>query len=481
MSAKKGLKIDTERIFAAHPFAQYILKRLRRHGFEAVLVGGVVRDAVRARFENFSFEPQEVDIATSALPSEIKGLFKKHKLIEVGEAFGVLKILSPQGKEYEVATFRVEGEYNGRWPAEVKLVRTLEDDIKRRDLTINGLAATEDGTVLDYVGGIKDLERKIIRTIGNPQERFEEDHLRMLRAIRFACVIDGEIHKETAEAIKQHSQKLARISKERIRDELFALLETPRAAKGFSLLDEYGLLEIILPELAATKGVVQQERYHPEGDVFTHTLLALEEADRRGFEPLVKLAIALHDIGKPLAYERHQGEHAGGHEIIGEAMAAKVCRRLHLSNEQIKLIKFLVREHLRIGKFTEMNRGKRALLMKEGENVQTNINHFSERFPFFFRLLQLLIADCEASAHKASVWVPVIEESLNVWRHLKELEELERARKLIDGNDLLNMGIPQGPEVGRILKEVYEKIFEGEIKSREQALQAARRLIDKLV
>ncbi len=463
MDAKKDLRIDTAKLFAQHPFARYILRQLRRHGFEAVLIGGVVRDAVRARLNrDFNFEPQEVDIATSALPAEIKKLFKRHKLIEVGEAFGVLKILSPEGKEYEVATFRVEGEYDGRWPGEVKLVRTLEDDIKRRDLTINGLAATEDGTVIDYVDGVQDLKNKIIRTIGNPQERFEEDHLRLLRAIRFACVIDGRIHEETAKAIQQNAKKLAKISKERIRDELFALLETPRSAKGFQLLDQYGLLGIIMPELSATKGVVQQEKYHPEGDVFTHTLLALEEADKRGFEPLVKLAILLHDIGKPIAYERHGGKHAGGHEAIGEAMAAKVCGRLRLSNEQIKLIKFLVREHLRIGKFKEMNGGKRALLMKEGENPQASIDEFHLRFPFFFRLLQLLIADCEASAHKSSVWGPVIEESITVWKHLKELEELEKARKLIDGNDLLNMGVPPDPHVGRILKEVYEKMTQAQ-------------------
>lgn len=481
MDVKTGFKIDTKELFAKHPFAQYILKRLREHGFEAVLIGGVVRDAVRARLNReLGFEPQEVDIATSALPPQIKKLFKKHKIVEVGEAFGVLKILSPDGKEYEAATFRVEGEYDGRWPGKVKLVRTLKEDIQRRDLTINGLAATEDGTVIDYVDGVQDLKNKIIRTIGNPQERFEEDHLRLLRAIRFACLIDGEIHKETAKAIRQNAEKLAKISKERIRDELFALLETPRSAKGFSLLDQYGLLGVIMPELSATKGVLQQEKYHPEGDVFTHTLLALEEADKRHFEPLVKLAIALHDIGKPMAYERHDGKHAGGHELIGEAMAAKVCRRLRLSNEQTKLIKLLVREHLRIGKFTEMSRGKQALMMKEGENAQADMSDFSGRFPFFFRLLQLLIADCEASAHQSSVWVPVLEASVTVWGHLQELEELERARRLIDGNDLLNMGISQGPEVGRILKGVYEKILDGEIKSREQALEAARRLVDKL-
>lgn len=479
MSAGKSLKINTAGIFAEHPFAKYILERLRRQGFEAVLIGGVVRDALRARLEKFSFEPQEVDIATSALPAEIKKLFKKHKLVEVGEAFGVLKILSPDGKEYEVATFRIESEYDGRWPGKVKLVRTLKEDVQRRDLTINGLAAKEDGTVIDYVDGTQDLKNKIIRTIGNPQERFEEDHLRMLRAVRFACLIDGQIHKETAEAIQKNAQKLAKISKERIRDELFALLETQRAAKGFQLLDQYGLLGTILPELSATKGVVQKEEYHPEGDVFTHTLMALEEADKRSFEPLVKLAIILHDIGKPIAYEQHEGKHAGGHEAIGEAMATKVCQRLRLSNEQIKLIKFLVREHLRIGKFTEMNRSRQALLMKEGENAQVDVNDFSGRFPFFFRLLQLLIADCEASAHKASVWVPVIEESITVWKHLKELEELERARKLIDGNDILGMGVPQGPKVGRILQEIHEKIFCGEIKSRQQALEAARRLVDK--
>lgn len=466
-------RIDTEAIFHTHPFARTILERLTQAGFEAVLVGGIVRDALRAQFDpDYEFIPDEIDIATSAQPHEIKQIFSK--VFEVGEAFGVVLVIAPHGRSYEVATFRTEGEYDGRWPAKVALVRTLEEDLKRRDLTVNGLAATMDGSVIDIVGGIADLQAKRIRTIGDPDRRFSEDFLRILRAIRVACVLDGQILPEVSAAMRRHREGLKRISAERIRDELIRILRTPRATRGIQLLDEHGILELILPELAHCKGVPQPEKYHPEGDVYTHTLLALECADKIIRDPMVKLALLVHDVGKPIALEKNNGEHAGGHEVIGEQMAEKICRRLRLSTDEIKLIKFLVREHLRIGKFPEMTPGKRATFLKTHENTTVSFERPTERFSYFAKLLALMVCDCEASAHKSSGWLPVMRELPPLLLRLKELDERERARKLLDGHDLIQMGLAPGPQIKAILERVYEQIFAGKITTREEALAAAR-------
>ncbi|MCK4411426.1 CCA tRNA nucleotidyltransferase, partial [Candidatus Bipolaricaulota bacterium] len=274
-------RIDAEKIFLAHPYAKEILARLIAAGYQAVLVGGVVRDGVRDLLEaDCSFSPEEVDIATSALPTEIRPLFPSYSIVGVGEEFGVLVLGSPDGHTYEVATFRTEGEYSsGRWPRRVKLVRSLEGDIGRRDLTVNGLAAMIDGEVIDLVGGINDLVAHRIRAIGDPQVRFSEDYLRMLRTVRFACQINGEIEAITAEAIQKNAAKITSISWERIRDELLRILRTDDATRGITLFDSYGLLRHILPELTSLKGVCQPEKYHPEGDVYVHTIAALRVAD----------------------------------------------------------------------------------------------------------------------------------------------------------------------------------------------------------
>jgi putative nucleotidyltransferase with HDIG domain len=471
------LKIDVGRIFARHPFAKVILDKLTRAGHKAVLVGGVVRDALRAQLEGSSYEPEEVDIATSALPEEIKRLFPNNRILEVGKAFGVLVILDPEGRSHEVATFRTESDYDGRKPGRVELVRDLEEDVRRRDFTVNGLVARADGRVIDLVGGVRDLKERVIRTIGEPEERFREDYLRLLRAIRFACLLEAELASETSLAIKAHRDGLKRTSAERIRDELISLLKMRNSARGVRLLDEHGLLELILPELVGCKGVPQPEAYHPEGDVFTHTILALEVADRFIKDPLVKLALLLHDIGKPRALKANQGESAAGHDAIGAEMARKICRRLRLSSDEIELVEYLVREHQRIGHLPEMGRGKQVKFIREGEDSAHSISDFSARFPRFAKLIRLMIADCQASAMKSGGWLPMLQATTHLLIHLKELELLTKARRLIDGHDLLKLGVPEGPELGRLLEELHEKILAGEIKSRREALAQARRLL----
>jgi tRNA nucleotidyltransferase/poly(A) polymerase len=476
-----GKQIEIEGIFREQPYAREILERLSRAGHDAALVGGVVRDALLAQFEGRGFIPQDIDLATAALPEEVKRLFRDWRVVEVGESFGVLRLLAPDGREYEVATYRREAEYDGRWPGEVELVGSLEEDLRRRDLTINGLAAREDGRVIDVVGGISDLEKKIVRTIGDPEERFSEDYLRMLRAIRCTCLIDGRLTEEASQAIKRNGAKLLSISWERIREELFKMLLTSRAAQGIELLDDHGLLGLLLPELVATTGVKQPEKYHPEGDVYTHTLLALEVADRLGFEPLVKLTILLHDIGKPAALKRNGGQHMGGHELIGEELAEAASRRLRLSNEQIKIVKYLVREHLRIAKLPEMAKTRQIRFIQESvfPAPEGGFNDLNRKFPLFTQLLQLLLADCEASVHRSTGWLPVLQTFVGLLPQLKRLEELEAAHKLLDGHDILGLGVAEGPEVGRILEKVYDQILSGKVQSRAAALKLARELARK--
>lgn len=232
-----------------------------------------------------------------------------------------------------------------------------------------------------------------------------------------------------------------------------------------------------MPEFVRCKGVPQPEKYHPEGDVYTHTLLALACADKIIRDPLVKFAVLIHDVGKPIALEKNNWEHAGGHEVIGEQMAERICRRLRFSIEEIRLIKFLVREHLRIGRFTEMSPGRRATLVKTHENTSAPFEHPAERFPYFAKLLELMICDCEASAHKSSGWLPVVREVPPLLLRLKELSERERARKLLDGHDLIQMGLSPGPRIKEILEAVYEQIFAGRITTRQEALDAARQLL----
>ncbi|MCI2430231.1 HD domain-containing protein, partial [Candidatus Acetothermia bacterium] len=336
---------------------------------------------------------------------------------------------------------------------------------------------TIDGRVVDLIGGVDDLRSKTIRTIGDPDERLREDFLRILRVVRLACALDGHILPEVSEALRRHREGLRVISAERIRDELMRILQTPRATKGVQLLDGHGILELILPEVAACKGVPQPEKYHPEGDVYTHTLLALACADKIIRDPLMKLAVLLHDIGKPIALQKNNFEHAGAHEMIGEQMAANICRRLRLSVEEIKLIRFLVREHLRIGKFAEMGVGKQVALLRTHEEASISFEHPAQRFPYFTKLLSLMVCDCEASAHRSSGWMPVIRALIPLLHRLQELGQRERARKLLDGHDLIALGLQPGPRVREILEAVYEKIFSGEITTREAALAEARQWV----
>jgi len=470
-------RISTDTVYEAHPFAREILARLHGAGFEAVLIGGVVRDGLQSQLQrDVIFPPKDIDIATAAVPQEIRRIFHDRTIIGVGEEFGVLLIVAPDGRTYEVASFRVESEYDGRWPGKVDLVRDLESDVQRRDLTINGLAASLDGEVIDLVGGTKDLVARRVATIGDPGVRFGEDYLRMIRVVRFACYIDGDIDEETSQAVCDHAGEIRGISSERIGDELLRILATPRSARGLELLDDLGLLAHILPELSSCHDVPQPEEYHPEGDVFVHTIEAMRIADSFIGDPIVKLAVLLHDIGKPVALERNDGRNMGGHCAIGARMAREIGRRLRLSKQQAQRLSFLVLHHMRIADFPKMGRGKQIRFLSEGE-VQEG-SALSTRYPLFFDLLQVLVADCEASAHRSTGWAPILQETIQVIDHVERVCGLQRAREMIDGHDLGDLGLDPGPRLGRILNHIHDRILAGHIATREDAISSARSLID---
>jgi tRNA nucleotidyltransferase/poly(A) polymerase len=471
-------RIDVRALFAEHPFAQRILRTLDASGHRAVLIGGVVRDGLLAAWgADVTFPPADVDIATSALPGEIRGLFTGYPVLAVGEEFGVVVIVAPDGRPYEVATFRTEGEYDGRWPGKVALVRDLEADIRRRDLTINGLVAAADGRVTDLVGGVADLRARRVRAIGDPGARFAEDHLRMLRVVRFVCQIDGTLDAETARAVAAHAADIGSISGERIREELLRTLSTPRAHVGLALLDELGLLRSILPELVAGKGIPQPEEYHPEGDVFVHTVESVRVADAFVRDPLVKLAIVLHDVGKPEALVRNRGANMGGHCAVGAGMVLRIARRLRMSRSETLRLSFLVKNHMRIADFPEMGRGKQVRFLTSGEPAKGT--SLGERYPMFLDLLRVLVADCEASAHRSSGWAPVLRETLEVVDHVEQVGDLSRARKLIDGNDLVRLGISPGRRLGDVLELLHDRVLAGEITTRSAALREAEVLISR--
>lgn len=468
--------LDLNPVFQTHPYARIALESLLSQGHLAVLVGGVVRDAMRGRLEKgYVFAPAEVDIATAATPDQVKDALPDWTSKDVGKSFGVTIVTAPDGRCYEIATFRSESDYDGRRPGRVELIRSLEADLLRRDFTVNGMAAHLDGTVVDRVGGMDDLRQKRIRAIGDPLQRFAEDHLRMLRAVRFACSLDADIEPWTAWAIRSQADKILRISPERIREELFKMLASRRAGRGVRWLDELGLLAEILPEVCALKGVPQPAQYHPEGDVFVHTLLALEWADRLGMPALTKLCVLCHDLGKPLALIKNQGQHMAGHDQLSAALAIQIGKRLRCSSAQVERMAFTARQHMRIARLPEMAQAKRLRLL-ESTRAAGKSEPLSEKFPALATLLQVLICDAQASVHRSSAWLPVVHEAVACALRLRDLEQQEAAHKLLDGRDVLALGVAPGPQVGAILRQVYEWIYAGKINARDQALRAARAL-----
>jgi len=420
--------------------ATRIIKKLHKAGHEAVFAGGFVRDLIR------KVPCEDIDIATSALPDQVEKIFSK--TFAVGKQFGVIVVLL-DGFQYEVTTFRQEGPYkDGRRPSYVEFVN-LKTDVKRRDFTINGLYFDPSkNAILDFVSGKKDIQKKIIRTIGKPENRFKEDKLRLIRAIRFASTLNYKIESRTWAAIKKMAKQIKQVSPERVRDEMIKIFTRNHAHYGLKLLDESGMLRFVLPEIDALKGVKQPKKYHPEGDVFVHTALLLSKLKNPSL--VVAFSGLLHDIGKPKTYSKdRQGIHFYGHAEKGAKMAEKVLKRLKFSKRETRDIVTCVANHMKFKDVKQMRPGRLKRYMMT--------DTFTDE-------LELHKADCVASHGK-----------LGNYRFLKKkMSEIEKDKKRgkcpIAGHDLIQAGIKQGPHFGQLLIEIQEAWLEGQFTNRKSGV-----------
>ncbi len=431
--------------------ASQIVTTLQAKGYQAHFAGGCVRDRIRG------VEPKDFDIATSALPEQVQKIFPK--TIPVGVQFGVILVLE-QETTFEVATFRTESSYaDGRRPEKVAFA-TLEEDAKRRDFTVNGLYYDlNTRKVIDLVNGEADIKRKIIRTIGNPDERFLEDHLRMFRAIRFAVQLGYEIEPATFASIKKHAPLISKVSQERIRDELSKTVSSPTPARGIRLLDEAGLLTHFLPEMDVMKGVEQPMEYHPEGDVFIHTLMLLDNLTN----PSVELAMGalLHDVAKPATFVRAPDRiRFHGHDKLGSEMSRVILKRLTFSNQQTDLICELVAEHL---KFKDVFQMKVSTLKRF-----LSLNRFDLH-------LELHRVDCLASHGNLDAY------HFSKAKYEEFLKAPPPPSRLVTGSDLIQLGLSPGPRFTEIIRTVEDAILEGTIKTKEEALDLVRANLSKKI
>jgi len=430
--------------------AEGIVHRLKQSGHEAYFVGGCVRDFILGK------DSGDYDIVTSALPDQVIQLFPK--TVSIGAKFGVIAVIV-ENHPYEVATFRSDDVYeDGRHPSTVRF-SSAKEDVFRRDFTINGLlmdpASSE---IFDYVKGRADIEKKIIRTIGNPDNRFNEDYLRMLRAIRFAANLGFEIESETKKAIEPHASKINQISAERVRDELNKILTRGGSRIGFELMRETTILKEVLPEVDKLKGVGQPPRFHPEGDVWQHTLTMLELLPTGGeSDNNIRLgwAALLHDVGKSLTRsEDEKGVHFYGHVQKGEEIADDIMQRLRFSNAQRETVLNLIRQHMVFMNVQKMRPGRLKRFL---------------RMPNFDLHLELHRLDCVAS-HGMLDNYEFCSEQLK----LLNLDDLHPSR-LLTGNDLMDMGFKAGKIIGEILLALEEEQLEGRIKTQEDARKYVRK------
>jgi poly(A) polymerase len=426
-----------------------ILRTLRALGHEALLAGGSVRDRLLGR------EPKDYDIATSARPEQLQEIFEKTE--GVGVAFGVVLVIL-DGAAYEVATFRKDGEYHdGRHPDSV-IFSSPEEDALRRDFTVNGMFMDpQSGEITDFVGGREDLEKKTIRAIGDPAKRFSEDKLRVLRAIRFAVQLGFEIEERTWEQVKAFAAQLDSIAMERSSAELTKILTSPQRRRGIELLDEAGLLAALLPELLKMKGCAQPPEFHPEGDVWVHTLKVLEALREPG--PALAWAGLLHDVAKPATWSQLPGDRIrfNGHEGLGSSMAGDICRRLKMPGAQMDSICTLVADHLRLNPIKDMKLSTLKRLLRRED---------------FKDLLELHRADCLGSHADLELYELAVSKA----REFESAQEAASLRPagLLDGGDLIALGYKPGPLFKEILNWLEDEQLEGRLKTKDQALKSLK-------
>src|SRR6266496_3962834 len=427
--------------------AREIAARLCKSGHIAYFAGGCVRDMVRGLI------PKDYDIVTDARPEAVQGIFQR--TVAVGAHFGVIIVLE-KGFQFEVATFRSDDEYiNGRHPSAVHF-SSPEEDAQRRDFTINGMFYDPVAEkVIDFVGGCADIDAKLVRAIGNPAQRFAEDRLRMLRALRFATVLDYQIDQKTWHALATNADSINQISAERIRDELVRIFLSPNRVRGWDLLDSSGLMRPILPELEAMKGVLQPEQFHPEGDVFVHTRLMLQLLPEKVSVPLV-LAVLFHDVAKPVTarVDRTGRIRFNDHDRIGAEMTEAIMRRLRFSGAESEATVEMVRQHM---------------VFKDAPNMRVaKLKRFMAR-PTFEDELELHRIDCESSHRMLD----------NYDFLLRKREEFANEPiippPLVRGDDLIALGLKPGPKFGEILEAVETRQLEGDLRTREEALEWVKR------
>ena len=438
----------------ARDAATDLAARLARAGHIAWFAGGCVRDLLLHR------EPKDYDIATSATPDQVVALFPHAH--QVGAHFGVV-VIRHHGHQIEIATFRTDGCYlDGRRPESVEFA-TPEDDAQRRDFTVNGLFENPaTGEIIDHVNGLADLASRTLRAIGTPADRFREDALRLLRAIRFAVHLDFEIEPATWDAIRTHASCLTRISPERIRDEFSRILTSPRRARGLELLVSSGLVRHFLPEVLPLVGCEQPPEWHPEGDVFTHTRIMLDMLPDDALLELC-LAVLLHDIAKPptQTFDREANRiRFNGHDALGAEMAADILRRLRYPNQVIEEVSFMVSRHMQFMNVQNMRTAKLKRFMSS---------------PTFDQELELHRVDCASSNGFTD----------NLEFLLEKREEFAAEPlippPLVTGHDLIRLGLQPGPRFREILESIQNDQLEGLLATREEALQRVARLLQSEV
>ncbi len=464
---------------SAREVAVGVVRRLRDAGHEAYFAGGCVRDMLMGSGSS------DYDVATSALPDEVRKLFQKS--IPVGAKFGVI-IVREGEVNVEVATFRSETTYSdGRHPDSVAFT-SAKEDVLRRDFTINGMLYDPiDDKVIDYVGGQEDLKAKVLRTIGEPRDRFGEDFLRMLRAPRFAARFDFTLDEKTADAIRELAASITKVSAERIREEIVKMFEGPNPGRALTMLDETGLLEHVLPEVHALHGVTHKPGEHPEGDAFVHTVAAVSALPENPSNELA-LAVLLHDVGKAPTWTGEVESRFDGHDEKGAELAKKICSRLKCSNAERDAVVWLIRHH-DLG-FVYDSKSKAGL-----KKIFAS--------PFIQMLFQVFECDITASQSPRDVGAaprgrpdngqarqngqaqgpaPTIPPHELLVNFIKKYEELEaeglKPEPLLTGEDLIAMGHKPGPEFSKVLSEVYDAQLNGEISDRDSAIGMARELME---
>lgn len=436
---------------------KFVVKKLNDKGFQAYFVGGCVRDMLLYK------EPSDFDITTNAYPDEIEEVFSDKKLFKLGKKFGTIGVLV-EDKIFEVTTFRSDGIYlDGRHPESVKFSSNLKDDLARRDFTINAMALDLSGKIYDYYGGSDDILKKTIRTVGNPSVRFEEDKLRMLRAVRFSCSLGFEIEKETSAAIKKNGYKINSVSKERIKDEFDKIILSKKPSDGILKLLELGLLEEIFPEIMPTVGYDQMSPYHHK-NLFLHMLCTLDNVPQK---KSLRLAALFHDIGKvkTLSIDDKGIGHFYGHEIESAKSAEDILKRIKYDNKTIKEVDILISNHMKANPVMTKKALKRLIRKVGREEV--------------LDLMDLMIADRVCTKENRDVEF-LEKRKQEIIEILEYKEPIETNELKINGHDLIEIGYKEGKFLGETLKKLTDLVIENpEINDKEKLLEISKSILEE--